>query len=167
MIKRAFTLVEILVSVVLLGLISIFTSSLIYQTNDNNKIYEKKVKEISKVDTVIDTLYRDILQSTSNDIKSYNRYSILKLKSKNSLYGIEEPYISWLVLKQDNTLVRLESASKITLPLKNELLANVFMDKALTSCEHFSINLSKDKKSILSFIKLKDKKPIIFEIVNL
>lgn len=165
--KSAFTLVEILVSVVLLGLILIFVSSSIQQTKSNNAIFEKKVHEDSKLEVLIDTLYRDIYLSREINIESYPQYSILHVKSKNSIYGIAEPYVTWLVLKKDNTLIRLESAKRITLPLDEEFKKDIFVDIGMKNCEHFSINVSNDKKSILTFIHIKNQKPILFEIEKL
>lgn len=165
--KRAFTLVEILVSVVLLGLISIFVSSLVQQTKSNNTIFEKKVHEDSKLEVLVDILYRDLYLSRELRIESYPQYSILHVKSKNSIYSIAEPYVTWLVLKNDNTLMRLESAKKITLPLDDEFKKDIFVDIGIKNCEHFSINVSNDKKNILTFIHIKNKKPILFEIEKL
>ncbi len=165
--KKAFTLIEILISVVLLGLISMFVSSTIYQTKSNNKFFEKKVKADSKVEMLTDILYRDIFQSLDINTTNSKKYTVLNLRSKNSIYGIEDPYITWLVLKQDNTLVRFESAKKITLPIREEQKNVIFADMAIQKCEHFNINLSKDKKDILSFIKIKNQNPIIFEVKKL
>jgi len=91
--NRAFTLIEVLVSVVLLGLISVFVSSSIYQTKKNDEIFAHKVDETLKVQTTVKTLYKDILESSESNIVNYKDYAILYLRSRNSIYGISTPYI--------------------------------------------------------------------------
>ena len=164
MTKRAFTLVEILVSVVLLAMISLFVSSLTYQTTKNNKIYENSVKKDLKLEKVVDALYRDIIQLLSINVKSYDRYSVLQMKSKNSIHGIEEPYVTWLVLKQNDTLIRLESAKQIVLPIKQELKHRIFIDRVISDCKNFSVNLSKNKNSILVFLQVKKQEYTVVEV---
>ena len=167
MIKRAFTLVEVLVSVALLGLISMFVVSTVTQTKNNNRLFENKINEDKKLETLSDLLYDDLSLSQDVTVQGLKKYSVLHVKGENSIYGIEEPFVVWLVLKDKNMLVRMESARKITLPLKEEMKKYVFIDALLGECEHFNINMSKDKKSILSFVQIQDKKPIIFEVEKL
>ncbi len=162
--KRAFTLVEIMVSVVLLGLISMFVSSAIQQTKKNNRVFETQTKRDNKLEKAVDTIYADISQSKSISIDTQKHYSTLHVKSKNSLYGISEPHIVWLVLKKNNTLVRLESARKITLPVKKEFEKYIFIDKTIENCDDFSINLSNGKDSVLALISVKDRPDALFEI---
>jgi len=165
--KKAFTLIEVLVSVVLLGLISVFIASTISQTKNNNMLFEHKVNGDKKLEFLVDILYNDIYFSKSLTVTGLKKYSVLYIKSKNSIYGIDEPYITWLVLKEKNKLIRIESARKITLPVKEELKKFLFIDEVIKDCEHFTINISKDKKKILTYLHVKDKKPIIFEIEKL
>jgi prepilin-type N-terminal cleavage/methylation domain-containing protein len=165
--KKAFTLVEVLVSVVLLGLISMFISSTIAQTKSNNKLFENRLKDDKKLESLIDILYDDIYFSKSITVDGLKKYSLLHVKSKNSIYGIDEPYVVWLVLKDGNRLIRMESARKIVLPLKEEMKKWIFIDEGIKNCEHFTVNISKDEQKVLTYMKTKDKKPIIFEIEKL
>jgi len=165
--KRAFTLIEILVSVMLIGLISIFVASSIHQTKKGSKSFERIVKKTSKTEEFVKILYEDILQSNSIDIKEYKRYSILSLRGKNSIYDISYPYTVWLVLKRDNTLIRLESAREIKLPIKEETQKYIFADSIQKECQTFLLKLSRDKKSVLVYIELKNYKKILFEVTKL
>jgi len=165
--KRGFTLIEILVSIVLLGLISLFVSSTIYQTKKNNKLFKNEVLKGTKKEIFLNTLYKDILLSTDLNISNNKNYTIIKLLSNNSVYGISHPYISWLVLKQNHTIIRLESAKKIVLPISENMQKFAYIDIVQKNCKFFQASLSKDKKSILVFIKIKKQKPIIYEINKL
>lgn len=165
--KKAFTLVEILVAVVLLGLISIFISSTIMQTKKNNEVFKQQTLKDVRLHVMRDTLYKDIFEGKDLSIKGGKKYTILHVKSKNSIYGMSEPYVVWLVLKEDNSLVRLESAKKIVLPLRDDLQNGVFLDVLAKGCENFSVNISRDKKKVLSFIEVNNQMPTLFEIVLL
>ncbi len=162
--RKGFTLVEILVSVVLLGLISLFVASTIFQTKKNSKIFEKKIEETQKIENLTSILYRDLLQSSELNIASYKNYSIVSFRSKNSIYAIDNPYILWLVLKKDNTLTRFESSKLVHLPIKEEDKRYIFMDTMKKACQFFQVKLSKDKKSILVYMEIKEHSPILFEI---
>ena len=165
--KKAFTIIEVLVSVVLLGLISLFIASTISQTKGNNKLFENRVKNDKKLESLVDILYDDIYFSKSITVEGLKKYSLLHVKSKNSIYGIDEPYMIWLVLKDKNRIIRMESAKKITLPLQDNMKKFVFIDEGMKNCEHFTVNISKNKKRILLYLQIKNKKPIIFEIEKL
>ena len=167
MIKKAFTLIEILVSVVLLGIISLFITSTITQTKDNNKIFEKRIAKDKQQETISTLLYDDIYLSKDISVQSYKKYSILYIKGKNSIYGIEEPFVVWLVLKEKNRLIRIESARKITLPIDDSMKKYIFIDNIQSGCKYFSVNLSKDKKSALVFVQIENKNPVIFEVKKL
>jgi len=167
MIKKGFTLIEILVSIVLLALISLFVSSTIYQTKKNNKLFKNEVYKNTKKEIFLDTLYKDILLSSDLHISDNKKYSTIQLLSNNSVYGISHPYITWFVLKQKNSIARLESAKKIIMPISENMQKFIYMDIVQKDCKYFQLSLSKDKKSVLVFIKIKNQKPIIYEINKL
>lgn len=162
--NKGFTLIEILVSVVLIGLITLFVSSTIYQTKKNNKLFQDKIKKNSQNEIFLNILYDDLALSDDLNISSYKRYSIISFSSNNSVYGISHPYIVWLVLKKDNAITRLESARKIILPINSDMQKYIYMDIVQKNCEYFQVNLSKNKKQILVFIKNQNHKPYIFEV---
>ena len=162
--NKGFTLVEVLVSIVLIGLIALFVSSTIYQTKNNNKLFQDKIKKNSQNEIFLNILYDDLIQSSDLNISGNKRYAIIGFSSNHSVYGVSHPYIVWLVLKKDNTLARLESARKIILPIKDDMQKYIYMDIVQKNCEYFQANLSKNKKQILIFIKNKNHKPYIFEV---
>ena len=112
-------------------------------------------------------LYDDIYLSSDISVQSYKKYSIVSIRGKNSIYGIEEPFVVWLVLKDKNRLIRMESARKITFPISDTMQKYIFIDTIQSGCKYFSVNLSKDKKSVLVFVQIENKNPIIFEVKKL
>lgn len=165
--KKAFTLIEVLVSIVLLVIISLFVSSTIQQTRSNNHIFAKELKNKQRVEILSSMIYMDLFEASKINIKNFKRYSVLSLKSKNSIYSISNPYIIWLVLKDKNSLIRFESAKKITLPIPKEDMNRIFADLTIIKCDNFTITPSKDKKNYLVFIKIKNYRPILFEVKKL
>ncbi len=142
-------------------------TSTIYQTKTNNKIFTKQVKSTSKLETSLKTLHTDFLESSSISITNYKKYSIVNIKTKNSIYGISNPYVTWLVLKKNNTLTRFESARKIKLPIQEEGRKYIFMDLAEKNCDLFQVKLSKNMQDILIYINIAKQNPILFEIHKL
>ena len=164
--KKAFTLVELIVSVILLGLIMLFVTSALYDVKNNITLFEKVMKNNNQVGNTSDLLYQDILYANDITIKGNKHYSILKLQSTHSVYNIAKPYILWLVLKEDNRLIRIESAKPITLPIKEEDKQYIFVDKAIEKCNSFTVNLSKDNQHTLVYLHVKDNYPIVFEVLK-
>ncbi len=162
--RKAFTLIEVLVSVVLLGLISIFVSSTIYQTKVGSKFFESIVEKTDKTQRFEDILYRDIVESKELEIRSSKKYSVVYIRGKNTIYNISNPYVTWLVLKNSDTLVRMESARQIELPVRDDARRYIFLDIVQKNCRAFLLKKSKNQKSILIYIKIKNQKPAIFEV---
>ncbi len=165
MIKRAFTLVEILVSIVLLSLIVVFVSSTIVQTKTNNVFFKEQVNKDEKSFIIFKILYKDLYELIDGYSFGNKKYSMLSLKTNNTLYGINQPYVVWIVQRDENTLLRLESAKPITLPLKEEKKKYIFIDRVFKGCKSFIVSFSKDKNSILVFLDLEgSKKNLLFEV---
>jgi len=158
--KRAFTLIEVLISIVLVGIILPPLYKLITLMQDSNKqifSYVEKQKQESKA---IQTLYLDILSSDGNLTIQKNEFSRICIEnSQNTLYGINQAKICWVVLKENNTLVRVEGNS-YHLPL--DLEEKVEVDTIATNLEIFDIYRYKDE--LLTIIKEQNKDPISFMV---
>jgi len=158
--RLAFTLIEVLISIVLVGLILPPLYKLItLMQSSNSQIfsYVQKQKDESKA---INTLYLDILSSDGNISITKDDFSRLCIEStNNSLYGLSQAKVCWVVLKEHNTLVRVEG-NDYTLPLK--LDDKVEVDKALDNLELFDVYRSKD--GVLVIAKEQNKNPISFAI---
>jgi len=162
--RSAFTLIEIVISIFLLSLIIIFVSESLSNLSSSQKIVDKIVNNESLENKLTKTLYYDLFFAKNIKITGGKNYSILYLTTQNSLFNIDYPYVIWYVLKNNNTLCRLESAYKINLPLYPEDFYKVNVSKVLTQCEIFKIYKSKDKIRFLIYIKTKNKPPITLEL---
>ncbi len=159
--KRAFTLVELLISVFLLGLIVNFLYSAISNLQKTNNLFNQKSNELQNDQKLLDLLYDDIFLAEKLNIAGVKN-SNLNLLTSNSIFDIQQPYVTWLISKEKQTLLRFESTKSFS--TMNADNTNLFhISKAGEGCERFKIYQSKDKNNILIHIKFKDKEPLVYE----
>ena len=156
--RKAFTLLEVLISIALLGIIlpALYESvDILRESNANLFHYVEKSKKITKA---TQTLYLDILSSDGNLTISRDDFSRLCIEqTKNTLYGLPNAKVCWVVLKKDHTLLRVEG-NGYTLPLKAD--DRVEADLVMKDLELFNIYRTKDK--VLVLIQQVKKEPISF-----
>ena len=157
---KAFTLLEVLISIGLLGIVVVALFSTVSMMKDSNSqllSYLEKAKKITKATKV---LYLDIISSDGRISIKKDEFSRLCMEeTKNSLYALPLAKVCWLVLKKDNTLVRVEG-NNYHLPTKQE--EKVEVNPVMKHVELFDVYHKKDK--VLVFLKQKGKEPITFMI---
>ncbi len=150
--RSAFTLVEVLISIALLGLILPALYSSVDLLHDSNTQLFQYVEKSKKEIQATQTLYLDIASSDGNLTLRKGEFDrICMERTKNSLYGLSQPKVCWVVLKEGHTLVRIEGAA-YHLPLKEE--EEIEADMAMNDVELFDIYWKKDKVVVV----LKQKK---------
>jgi prepilin-type N-terminal cleavage/methylation domain-containing protein len=158
--RRAFTLIEVLISIALMGIIIVALFSTVTMMRDSNAhllTYLEKSKKITKATKV---LYLDIASSDGNiSIKRDEFVRLCMNETRNSLYGLSLAKVCWVVLKKRNTLVRIEG-NNYRLPTRLE--EKVEVNTVMIDMELFDVYHEKDK--ILVFLKQKGKEPISFMI---
>ncbi len=158
--QKAFTLIEVLISVGLLGIIITALFSTVAMMRDSNAhlyTYLQKSKKITKATKV---LYMDIMSSDGNiSIKKDDFTRLCMQESRNSLYALSLAKVCWVVLKKENTLVRIEG-NNYALPTRFE--DRVEVNPVMKHVELFDVYHQKDK--ILVFLKQKGEKPITFMV---
>jgi prepilin-type N-terminal cleavage/methylation domain-containing protein len=161
MLKRpAFTLVEVLISIALLGIILPALYQSVDLLRDSNSHLFSYLEKAKKVTRAIDTLYLDMLSSDGNISIQKDEYSRICIEqTKNSLYALSVAKVCWLVLKKDKTLVRVEG-NNYHLPLiKDE---RVEVNPLMKNIEVFDVYYEKEK--ILVLLQQKSQEPISFMI---
>lgn len=164
--KKSFTLLEVLISIFLLSLIVTFLSQSMSSLEINRDFFSKKNIQSKQNYEITKVLYDDILTAKSLNFKNYKDYAILYLNTQNSLYNIDYPYVIWYVAKKNDTLCRIESIQKFTLPLNNEDIYKINLSKIKKECKKFNIYASKDKKNIILYLQFDKEEPIFFSIYN-
>jgi len=120
-IKSAFTLIEVLISVVLLGIIFTYLYSTINSVKKQNMHYIDKSELIIKETQLFRLFNLDITEIIGGvNISNHGRYDVVQFKTKNSIYGIIEPTVLYFVSKKENSLIRVESMEGFDLYNKDQ-----------------------------------------------
>ncbi len=138
--RKAFTLMELMVSIVLIVLITLFLFGAIASSKlSNDTLLKHSTAEVVRMD-LFELIYRDVMESI--EIKSLEskdkHFNIIEMQTQNSLYGIAAPYVSYYVNSQTNTLTRLESAREVRLPVKYEDENFIMVDELLKEVTAFN-----------------------------
>jgi len=133
------------------------TVALLRDSNTHLFAYLEKAKKVTQA---TDTLYLDLASSDGNITIEKNDFSSVCIEStRNSLYALSLAKVCWLVLKKENTLVRVEGYS-YELPIDTE--ERVEVDVVMKNVELFDLYYQKDK--ILVLLQEQSKEPISFMI---
>ena len=144
--RRAFTLMELMVSIVLIVLIALFLFSAIAGMKRSNDTLLEHDKAQERRDKIFYLLYRDIVQARSVDIRSLSdkHYTVLQLQTSNTLYDIAMPYVTYFVHNDNKRLVRLEAAKRIALPIPYEDIHSVHADAIVEDVTDFTVYMRED-----------------------
>jgi len=155
--KKAFTLVEILISVVILSIMVFVLSDVVKNMDVSKNILKKNIRNEHYKQIALKVLYYDILNSKYVNLSQKKNYSLISMQTTNSLYNIPAPYVVWYVSKKDNALMRMEMPQKVTF-LSN--IRNYYLDKFNENVKIFKIY----RYFYKYFIYLDDGKPVYFEM---
>jgi len=140
--KRAFTLIEVLISTLLLSIVLTGLYSVLDTQRRSVKIIKNSLDRSMEQDRAIMVLYNDILKSDGNiTLKKSERDTICINATQNSLYGLDLVKVCWLVLKEEDSLARIEG-NNYRLPLGLE--ENVEVDIVSKGVKLFDIYKDKN-----------------------
>ena len=147
--RRAFTLIELMVSIALTVIVVLFLYKALATQEISNKVLAKNAASLHQTDQIFDLLYRDFLESNETKIATtFNKdYNILYLATKNSLHNIPFAYVVYYVNAKDKTLVRLESAYPLKLPVDLEKIKYIFADTLIDKITKFRVFQSQQENS--------------------
>jgi prepilin-type N-terminal cleavage/methylation domain-containing protein len=158
--RKAFTLIEVLISIALLGLIIVPLFSVVDMMRNSNDHLLKALENSKQITKATKVLFLDILSSDGKlEIKKEEFTRLCIDETKNSLYNLPVAKVCWVVLKSKNTLVRMEG-NAYKLPLKSD--DRVEVDAVMRDVELFDVYHEKDKVVVL--IKQQSKEPISFMV---
>lgn len=139
--RHAFTLIEVLISVALLSVVMLgLYSALSMQRSSNKHLFSYLTKAIED-DRVIMVLYQDLMHSDGNLTIKKGEFDRLCIHNTgNSLYGLSQAKVCWLVEKEENRLLRVEG-NNYRLPLKYD--DKVAVDLTMDHIELFDVTRRK------------------------
>jgi prepilin-type N-terminal cleavage/methylation domain-containing protein len=166
--RSAFTLIELMVSIVILSILMLFLYKSYDMLNRSNTFIGKEVETISKEYLLKKTLYLDFATAIKKSITILNQdqqSDILFLQSKHSLHKRVNPYVAYIF--KENRLYRLESLKPfVEYPLTAD---SEFIADNLGEAEIFRVYKSKTKNSrvYLLHILFKNKKEVLLKVKQL
>jgi len=158
--RDAFTLIEVLISIALLGIVIVALFSTVSMMKDSNEHLHSYLQKAKKVTKATKVLYLDILSSDGNITIKKDEFTRLCMEqTRNSLYALSLAKVCWVVLKNKNTLARVEG-NNYRLPTRFE--DRVEVNPVMQNIELFDVYHQKDK--VLVFLKQKGQEPITFMV---
>jgi prepilin-type N-terminal cleavage/methylation domain-containing protein len=144
--KKGFTLIELIISIVILSILMLFLYKSYASLNKSNVLFAKEVKKIEKMEKIKKTLYIDfsVAMAKSVTIISQSRdIDIVFLQTNNSIHQRINPYVAYVV--NNKKLYRLESLK----PLKEYPFGadSEFVTDYLGEVKSFRLYKSQEKKS--------------------
>ena len=125
--RKAFTLIELMISVTIISIMIIFLYESYAQLNHSNKIYRQESDKIKNHQTKKKIIFLDFSLKTDKEMKILNQdkhKDIVFFQSTNSIHKRYYPYIAYIA-KADK-LYRLESLKEFKeYPLTNESIFDV------------------------------------------
>ena len=142
--RNAFTLMELLVSVALLAIITIFMYGAIASSKLSSEVLGRHSEKEYNRTLIFNLLYRDIFESFNVDTipTKDKHFTLVQMQTLNSIYDITAPHVTYYVDSQTDSLVRLEAAREIVLPVKYEDRHAVHLDVIMTDVSDFNLYAS-------------------------
>ncbi len=165
-IKKAFTLVEILISISLFSIIILFLYQTLDMTKKSNSFYSNKLEIKQKQNELKKILFLDMIQKYADN----NSTKILVDNEKNAIFQIKStniyhnPYyenITYMVSKEKN-LLRIESKNIFNKEkLNDEFFNSLYIDVLENNISKFKVSKQTNKK-IVFYLEKENKDKIIF-----
>ncbi len=139
--RDAFTLMEMLVSVVIIVLITLFMYGAIASSRLTSRTLGHHAAVENNRTMLYELLYRDIIEALKVEpLPTQNRrFTIVNLQTRNSLYDIAAPHVVWYVNAQSRKLIRMESSLPISLPVRFEQKTFIHADAFASSVTDFNL----------------------------
>ncbi|MEA1956666.1 MAG: prepilin-type N-terminal cleavage/methylation domain-containing protein [Campylobacterota bacterium] len=162
--KKAFTLIEVLISIVLLGIIFTYLYGTINSLKQQNNPYLEKsdlIKEEQKIFKLINLDFIHLIGKVT--ISHKQNYDIVHFKTKNSIYQIIEPNVSYFVSKKDNSLIRIETLEPFDFSSKSEV-SEIFLYADIISEDCISFKVTTKNNFVNVLFRTKKLKPMVLKI---
>ena len=159
--KKAFTLIEILVSISLFMIIVLFLYQSLDVTKQSNQFFSDKVVEQNNKVNLKEILFKDIVHSYSGSIsEDRDKRTIFQINTSNTYHNSFYQNVTYLVSKEDN-LLRIESKNKFNKDkLNDDFFDKAYVDTVYSKVKKFKVT-KKDKDKYAMYIKFADETDIM------
>jgi len=145
-VKRAFTLIEVVISIAIFALIALYMYQAINTVQKSNDINSGHYEADKNEQKIIKLFYNDLFSQTNiyapSNITRGDDFDVFHLRSRNSLHAMYNPQIVYFV--KDNTLYRIESKEYETIPLTYDSVERVKVDRLMNNVSIFRIYENKN-----------------------
>jgi prepilin-type N-terminal cleavage/methylation domain-containing protein len=153
--KKSFTLIEMLISISLFGIIIVFLYDTLELSQKSNQFFTEKIELSQKEINIKKVLFNDIINaSIINIFEDKNKNFIITMKSKNIYHKAFYNYITYIVSKKNN-LLRIEHKHKYNKGKNSLRTDDKYIDIVLKDIEIFKV--IKNTKEIIIAFKTKNK----------
>ncbi len=139
--KKAFTLLETIISVTIFIIIMIFLYKTLDATKYSNNIFAAKINNLEKSNNLHNIFLEDLAETYLNSVieisKDIKNNSIIKLESHNTYHNHFYKNITYMI-SSSNKLIRIESLDKFNEKIISEtFFNNSYIDLLLEDIEYF------------------------------
>ncbi|NOQ31180.1 MAG: prepilin-type N-terminal cleavage/methylation domain-containing protein [Helicobacteraceae bacterium] len=139
--RKAFTLVEMMVSVLLMSILFTYLYGAISNIRKTNKPYTDRSTLIKKENRLFDLFSSDFLLSVGKaEITQFPKYDIVQFSTSNSLYQIQNPIVTYVVSKKENALLRIETFKKFKINEPFNVEDLIYTDILVKDTLGFNVN---------------------------
>lgn len=160
---KAFTLIEIIVSIALFSIIIIFLYQSFEMTKKTDLFYNNKVESALDNSRLKKILFMDLInkiEQTESITEDKNKNNIFILKSNNSYHNPFYENITYFVSKEKN-LIRIESKDSFDkTKLNDDFFDNAYIDTLDSNITKFKV--FNDGKNIYFYLLNEEKEKILF-----
>lgn len=165
--KKAFTLLELLISITLFLIIVVFLYKTIDQTKHSNNLFSKKEEILKQSNHLHNIFLEDVAEALQISIsKDKEENTIVKLVTYNTYHNAFFKNVTYLI-GSTKKLIRMESYEVFNElePLGVDFYENAFIDVLLDEIEYFEVKNSGDNYIFL--IKEKKKERVFYNTYKL
>lgn len=148
--REAFTLIEVMISIVIIGIIVSYLYGTLGDLKHSNSLLVERDEKLTDNEIFLNLIRTDILEAGKVAISTgASKNHLLHLETKNSLYNSHFAYVKWFLNLDTHQLIRAESPIDFTLPVTLEKMHFVRFDIFKENVDELNMYQSKDKSSIL------------------
>lgn len=139
--KKAFTLLELIISITLFMIIVVFLYKTLDQTKHSNNLFLNKQEILKESNHLHNIFLEDIAEASSISINyDKNKNAIVKIITSNTYHNPFFNNITYFI-SHSKELIRIESKEvfKESEPISDNFLNNAFTDVLLENIEYFNV----------------------------
>lgn len=165
--KKAFTLLELLISITIFLILIVFLYKTIDQTKHSNNLFSKKEERLKELNHLHNIFLEDIAEASSvNILLDKNKNSIVKIVTNNTYHNSYFNNVTYLINSTEK-FIRIESLEAFN---ENELINEAFFDNSyidvlIEDIEYFEAQSSGSNYNF--FIKQKNREREFFNIYKI